>query len=88
MSIGFWNNRVVKKVDYFGEDYFEVHEVYYNKDGTIYAMTTNPIVPYGISVVELKETLERMIRASDKPFLVDGDVTFINYEDGDGEEFL
>ncbi len=79
----YWNHRVVEKRDYFNEPYFEIHEVYYNIDHTIHAMTVHPISPYGDSVENLKMVLGWMLTCTDRPVLVDGEITFVNYEDGD-----
>jgi len=85
--MGYWNHRAVKKIDYFGEPYYEIHEVYYNDDHTIYAMTVNPISLYGESLEDLKVTLERMMRCIENPILDERTIVFVNYEDGDpGEE--
>ena len=82
----YWNHRVVEKRDYFGELYYEIHEVYYNEDGTINGMTVHPISPYGDSLDSLKTVLGWMLRCVDKPVLVDDEITFINYEDGDPDD--
>ena len=87
--MGYWNHRAIEKIDLFGEKYFEIHEVYYNADGTIHAMTTRAICPYGYENMEdLKETLQRMLRACDKEPLVDKEVMFTYYENNDGDEDL
>lgn len=78
-----WNHRVFEKTDYFGEKYFEIHEVYYNDDGTINGFTVNPIAPMGISVDDLKWALAHMIKCLDNPILRENDIECINYEDGD-----
>lgn len=55
-----WNYRAIEK-EYKGEKYYEIHEVYYNDNGTIYAMSENPDVPYGETLDDLKWSLQHMI---------------------------
>lgn len=75
-----WNHRVVKHVNPHPLDedekyYYQIHEVYYNADGSIWSMTKEPIAPYGNSLEELQETLTWMKRALGKPVL-DADMKF------------
>lgn len=70
-----WNHRVVRKEtpNKFREDEieisYEIHEVYYNEDGEPRSCTVDGISPYGETIEELKETLERMLNASTQPVL-------------------
>ena len=68
-----WNHRVVKRrVVECGEeiDWFGIHEVFYGLDGGT-AWTNEPVAVDGESVEELRETLERMLRALDTPIIDD-----------------
>lgn len=81
-----WNNRLVRhKTEH--EEYFTIHEVFYNDKEEIMGMTENPIAPHGDSVEEIKETLERMLRALDKEPL-DFDMKFASDEFNEEEEIL
>jgi hypothetical protein len=67
-----WNHRVIKSSHLeAGEmiDYYAIHEVFYNDDGTIYSYTQNPVDVGGDNINELRETLERMLRCLDNPIL-------------------
>ena len=63
-----WNYRIIKDYDY--ESYYVIREVYYGKDGTIKYWSDDPIGPTGDTVDELKEDLELMASAFNKPVLV------------------
>jgi hypothetical protein len=59
-----WNNRVVEHKNERGDVYYQVHEVYYNDDGSIskeLGMTKEAITPTGETVDDLIETLETML---------------------------
>ena len=63
-----WDYRVFKKK--ISNDFvYEVHEVYYNLDGTIRSWTENPINPAGGTSEELKKDFYRQLDAFDKPIL-------------------
>lgn len=70
-----WNHRVVKSVE-AGDDLFAIHEVHYNDEGEIFGVTENPVVATGGNIEELRETLQRMLRALDTPVLEDGKIEF------------
>ena len=69
-----WNHRVISKqvpADIKGntETAYEIHEVYYNEEGIPTSCTVDGITAFGETVEELKETLERMLKATEKPIL-------------------
>ena len=67
MEMGYWTYRVVKK--YFPETdkhLFTVHEAHYYDDGH-YAYTHSGVYPSGESLEELREDINRMLLALDKP---------------------
>lgn len=79
-----WNHRIVKK--YFhetDETYFTIHEAHYNDNGDLYGYTESGVDPCGESLEALRETLHMMLRALDKPVLVDGEVEFSSPTDFD-----
>lgn len=79
-----WNYRIIKKkTEGFDEVYYEMHEVYYNDDGSIYALTENPIAPYGATIKELKQSLSYMQAAFEKKVLIDGKIKFVDNNNND-----
>ena len=65
-----WNYRVIKQ-----NDYYAVHEVYYDKDGNPEAHTRLPCVPNGESKLDIELDLRFMILALYKPVLIWDEVT-------------
>ena len=63
-----WNYRVVRQKNKLGT-YYGIHEVYYNKKGKVSAMTQDLITPCGDTLEELKEDLQYMLEACNKPVL-------------------
>lgn len=71
-----WNYRVVKKSNtgYDNlDEYYGIHEVYYDDDGKPEMVTVDPVGAAGDTLEELKHDLAYMIAALDMPVL--------NYED-------
>lgn len=69
-----WNHRVVRRKypkAAMPEDrvMFQIHEAYYHKNGTCYAITTEPARLMEQDVGQLRETLKRIARALNKPTL-------------------
>ena len=64
----YWNHRVIKHTEKDGIVWYGVHEVYYTNDKPV-ACTQEAMNPYGETAEELKEDLERMLRACEKPIL-------------------
>jgi len=63
-----WNHRVVKRI-YPMDTMYGIHETYYEDDDSVMGITENPTPVVGESVEELRETLERMLKALDEPVL-------------------
>lgn len=65
-----WNFRVMKCV-HKGETCFRIHEVYYktNSDSEVDGYTEDGVAALGETVDELREELQRMLLALDKPVL-------------------
>lgn len=64
-----WNYRLCKstfKGNGYEEVSFVIHEVYYNKDGSIWAVTENGASVYGESVGEAKEVVDKMLGAFER----------------------
>lgn len=60
-----WNYRVIK-----ADDAYQIHEVYYNSDGTFGAWTERPVRPMGESVQELEDDLSLMRSAINDTVLI------------------
>lgn len=80
-----WNYRVVRterRRPGGGEDFsYEVHEVYYDRNGTPTSATQDPVGPYGETLEELSRDLAQIQRALELPVL-----EWVSR--GDGERFL
>jgi len=74
--MSYWNHRVVKRTYGDGKVTFGIHEVFYNKDDSIYAYTKDPVEVSCESIEALREYLQWMMDCLDKDVLVDGEVEF------------
>lgn len=63
-----WNYRVIKHVA-DGEEFYQIHEVYYNDENNPASITEEGIVPFGETTEELSHTLIHMMSALTKPVL-------------------
>ena len=72
--MSYWNNRIIETVS----GLFEVREVYYNDDGTIFATTEEPCAVYGESLDDLKLGFEHIKMAMDKPVLKESEIVFVD----------
>jgi hypothetical protein len=61
-----WNHRVVRHTE-GKEKWYAIHEVYYNEKGQIHAMTSEPVLPAGSSMLELRKDFELMMSALEQP---------------------
>lgn len=60
-----WNHRVVRKLGYLG-----VHECFYGRSRKIpEGVTEHPVRVYGETIEDLRQTLEWMLEALDRPVL-------------------
>lgn len=68
-----WNHRVIVRFESNGTPYFEIHECYYEDQNREIptSWTENAIPVHGDNIDELKETLERMLRACNTPILIE-----------------
>ena len=65
-----WNHRIMRHTDSpDGEPYYALHEVFYDEEGGKPGWTKDPVNILGESPDEIRETLERMLRALDKPVM-------------------
>lgn len=63
-----WNYRIIV-YEGDGENYFQMHEVYYDEDGNPDGYTENPIHIGAKSIEELEWVFEKMKEALTKPIL-------------------
>ena len=63
-----WNHRVMKMKD--GEDdFYQIHEVFYDKEGNVESYTKNGVTVGGNNIEEVKWVLQEMLAALEKPVL-------------------
>jgi len=67
-----WNYRILA-YQFESTIEFQIHEVYYNKDGIPDRYTLNPIPVRGNTVESLSWVLDRMIECKSKPVLWAGE---------------
>lgn len=68
-----WNHRIIRRIypNTHMDDsiLYEIHEVYYDKDGTIGSITKEPISIIEESVEDLKSTIERLTKCLTTPII-------------------
>ena len=63
-----WNHRLMKMKD--GEDdFYQFHEVFYDKEGNVESYTKNGVTVGGSNIGEVKWVLLEMLKALSKPVL-------------------
>ena len=80
--MSYWNNRIIETE----KGFFEVREVYYNHDGTVFDMKEVPFVLRGISLDDLKLGLTYVQTAMDKPVLKESEIVFVDYGINEDED--
>lgn len=72
-----WNHRVVRHPAPVegAPDLYTIHEVFYGPGRKTWEADPQGTVPRGESLEELRETLERMLRALDQPVLLIEDMS-------------
>lgn len=74
-GVGIWNYRIVKRTDKStGEDYYGVHECFYDADGKKPGWTENPVSVISETPEGIKWVLDKMALALDRP-IIDGNET-------------
>jgi hypothetical protein len=63
-----WDYRVTRR-DYAGEIDYAIREVYYDDNDKIVSWTVDEIAAAGANIEEVKDALQRMLEACDKPVL-------------------
>ena len=64
-----WNYRLMRHTDAYGREYFAIHESYYNDKGEVTAWTDDAAEVMGETKEDVREELERMLRALDYPVI-------------------
>ena len=64
-----WNHRVIRRVNEQGEEYYAIHEVYYNEDNEPHMVTEEAVSPFGETLEELEQDMEWFIKAMRHPVL-------------------
>ena len=67
-----WNHRIIRRSNAPSTDpewNYQIHEVYYKKDGSIDAWTENPVTPLGENLIELQSDISLFSKALDQPAL-------------------
>ena len=60
-----WNYRVLKSKD-GDDDWFQLHEIYYDKENTVNGWVKAGATVHGNSIDDLRDTLNKMLEALDK----------------------
>lgn len=63
-----WNYRIIKR-RVLEEDSYHIHEVYYDDEGVPDACTMDASSPFGETLEELKNDLNYMMNALNKPII-------------------
>jgi len=69
--MSYWNYRVVHHDPDGG---FDIHEIYYDEDGTITEWSVDAVHPQGDTLAELKEDAEVYVRAILAPSLTESEL--------------
>lgn len=85
----FWNNRVIfHKEENPDDSYYAIHECFYDDaedcdaDANLlpHSWTVDPISIIADNVEEMRETLNRMLRATERPILTEVDKKLVEYK--------
>lgn len=63
----YWNYRLVRRVSDI--PFLSIMEVYYDKDGSIRGWVDKEVTPYGESIEEIKDDLDLISQAFDRPII-------------------
>ena len=70
-----WNYRIIKTT-HGEEDFYSIHEVYYNRAGEICAISEDPMEPHGSNLSEIGRDLDFMAEAFTRPVLMKDEIVF------------
>ena len=67
---GVWNHRLIRHVNLDGEEWYGIHEVYYDGIGEPpHSCTSEPVEMIGFTVGEVREKLRMMQRCLEHPVI-------------------
>lgn len=69
VEMGHWNHRVIRRKDEEGREMLGIHEAFYDDQGKVWGITTEPVSVDGSEMEDLQETMRWMYEALDKPVL-------------------
>jgi len=73
-----WNYRVVKGKCDDGEEYFGIHEIYYNDDGSIRLVSEDQQPVAAETLEDVKSVLQMMLDCLSKDVLIEGEIVFVD----------
>ena len=80
-----WNYRVIRRPDGGHGFTYQIHEVFYKKDGTPDVWSADPVAALGETGEELREDIGYMLRAFSKPVLIErksnGEINLIEIDE-------
>ena len=83
-----WNHRVIRRSNSPSIDpewTYQIHEVYYNDDGSIESWSENPVAPMGENPSELQSEIRHFLAALNQPVLEEvefnGEETLLEIKD-------
>jgi hypothetical protein len=68
-----WNHRIMAHNNGDNEVYFQIHEVYYDENGSPNSYTVNPVTIGGEDLESIEWTLNKMLESLNKPILSAGE---------------
>ena len=74
IDINHWNYRVIEHHDEENEKYYQIHEVYYDRNNKVVLYGENPSHPIGETKKELQGDIENMLYSCKRPFLKQEDL--------------
>ncbi|WP_295430965.1 hypothetical protein [uncultured Thiodictyon sp.] len=70
-----WNIRVLRKAGADADEVsYQIHEVFYDEDGSIQSWTLAPVTVYGETLAELREEIRHFLHACRRPVLEEREV--------------
>jgi hypothetical protein len=76
-----WDYRVIEI-----DGIFTIHEVHYNAKGDIISVSEDPMGPSGETLEELKDDMEYLLQALDRPVLRKEEIEFAVMDHGEDKE--
>ena len=58
-----WNNRIIHHHDAVSQDWYEIHEVFYDDNDKIESWTEDGVGPFGNTLEELRSSYDMIVEA-------------------------